>query len=106
MAKVAGGEVMYDQRLFNQDQGMGSGFGAEDSYGVYDKALFADRSGAGALYRCEQGWGRARGRGRCTGGNRGVWQGGSGAAVQGFYVGTGALYRCEQWRVRCGRGRW
>lgn len=42
---------MYDQRLFNQDQGMTSGFGADDSYGVYDKALFADRSAAGALYR-------------------------------------------------------
>ncbi len=51
MAKVGGGEVMYDQRLFNQDQGMASGFGAEDSYGVYDKALFADRTAAGALYR-------------------------------------------------------
>ena len=51
MAKVSGGEVMYDQRLFNQDQGMTSGFGAEDSYGVYDKALFTDRSAAGALYR-------------------------------------------------------
>lgn len=51
MAKVTGGEVMYDQRLFNQDQGMASGFGAEDSYGVYDKALFADRTAAGGLYR-------------------------------------------------------
>ena len=51
MVKVTGGEVMYDQRLFNQDQGMAAGFGAEDSYGVYDKALFADRSAAGALYR-------------------------------------------------------
>ena len=54
MAKVTGGEVMYDQRLFNQDQGMASGFGAEDSYGVYDKALFADRTAAGALYRPKQ----------------------------------------------------
>lgn len=43
MAKVTGGEVMYDQRLFNQDQGMGTGFGADDAYGVYDKQLFADR---------------------------------------------------------------
>jgi hypothetical protein len=32
--------------------GMGAGFGAEDSYGVYDKALFADRTAAGGLYRC------------------------------------------------------
>ncbi|KAG1679931.1 hypothetical protein FOA52_006995 [Chlamydomonas sp. UWO 241] len=51
MAKVGGGEVMYDQRLFNQDQGMNTGFGADDSYGVYDKALFTDRTAAGALYR-------------------------------------------------------
>jgi hypothetical protein len=41
MAKVNTGEVMYDQRLFNQDQGMSSGFGADDVYNVYDKALFA-----------------------------------------------------------------
>lgn len=50
MANVAGGgEVMYDQRLFNQDQGMSSGFGAEDSYTVYDRHLFADRGSN--LYR-------------------------------------------------------
>ncbi len=51
MAKVSGGEVMYDQRLFNQDQGVASGFGADDSYGLYDKALFADRTAAGGLHR-------------------------------------------------------
>lgn len=45
MAAVGGaGEVQYDQRLFNQDQGMGTGFGGDDGYNVYDKALFADRS--------------------------------------------------------------
>lgn len=54
MAKVNTGEVMYDQRLFNQDQGMSSGFGAEDSYNVFDKPLFADRSAAGGLYRPKQ----------------------------------------------------
>ncbi len=43
MANVGGGEVQYDQRLFNQDVGMGSGFGADDSYNMYDKPLFADR---------------------------------------------------------------
>jgi hypothetical protein len=43
MANVKTGEVQYDQRLFNQDQGLGSGFAADDAYGVYDKALFADR---------------------------------------------------------------
>ncbi|GLC33946.1 hypothetical protein PLESTB_000821300 [Pleodorina starrii] len=41
----AGGEVQYDQRLFNQDAGMQSGFGADDSYNMYDKPLFADRGG-------------------------------------------------------------
>ena len=43
-AKVAGGgEAMYDQRLFNQEGGMGHGLGSEDAYNLYDKALFADR---------------------------------------------------------------
>lgn len=50
MAKVNTGEVQYDQRLFNQEQGLGSGFAADDAYGVYDKALFADR-------RCERALG-------------------------------------------------
>jgi len=44
MAKVTGGEAMYDQRLFNQDTGLESGMGADDAYNLYDKALFADRS--------------------------------------------------------------
>lgn len=45
MAKVTGGEAMYDQRLFNQDTGLGGpGMGAEDSYNIYDKPLFADRA--------------------------------------------------------------
>ncbi|MCD7463183.1 hypothetical protein HAX54_050130 [Datura stramonium] len=37
-----GGEVMmYDQRLFNQDKGMGSGFATtDDAYNIYDKSLF------------------------------------------------------------------
>lgn len=35
---------MYDQRLFNQDTGVGAGGGAEDSYNIYDKPLFADRA--------------------------------------------------------------
>ena len=34
---------MYDQRLFNQEQGMGSGLASDDTYNLYDKALFADR---------------------------------------------------------------
>jgi len=44
MAKVTGGEAMYDQRLFNQDTGLASGLGDDESYNLYDKALFADRS--------------------------------------------------------------
>jgi len=45
----ATGQPMYDQRLFNQDTGVASGLGADDSYNVYDKALFADK-GSG-LYK-------------------------------------------------------
>lgn len=44
MAKVTGGEAMYDQRLFNQDKGLDSGLGGDDTYNLYDKPLFADRS--------------------------------------------------------------
>ncbi|TPX33571.1 hypothetical protein SmJEL517_g03543 [Synchytrium microbalum] len=43
-------EAMFDQRLFNQSEGIGSGFGNDDSYGIYDKALFAGGS-ASAIYR-------------------------------------------------------
>ncbi|KAL6274613.1 hypothetical protein ACE6H2_025305 [Prunus campanulata] len=34
-----GGEVMYDQRLFNQEKGMESGLATDDQYNVYDKGL-------------------------------------------------------------------
>lgn len=34
-------DSMFDQRLFNQDQGMQAGFGSEDAYTVYSKPLFA-----------------------------------------------------------------
>lgn len=50
-------EAMYDQRLFNQDQGLDSGFNADDSYNTYSKPLFADRSDVN-LYRVRAG-GRA-----------------------------------------------
>lgn len=49
-ANVRGGETQYDSRLFNRDQGIGSGFTGDDAYNVYDKALFADRS-AMSMYR-------------------------------------------------------
>lgn len=52
-AKVAGtGEAMYDQRLFNQDGGMGHGLSTDDAYNLYDKQLFADRSSTG-LHRAK-----------------------------------------------------
>lgn len=41
---------MYDQRLFNQTAGLGSGFGHEEDYNLYDKPLFADRTAA-SIYK-------------------------------------------------------
>jgi|APGre2960657444_1045066.scaffolds.fasta_scaffold11751_2 SNW domain-containing protein 1 len=38
-----GGEALYDQRLFNQSQGLDSGFGADDGYNTFTKPLFTDR---------------------------------------------------------------
>ncbi|PIA51454.1 hypothetical protein AQUCO_01100354v1 [Aquilegia coerulea] len=46
-----GGEVMYDQRLFNQEKGMDSGFATDDQYNVYDKGLFTAQSTLSSLYR-------------------------------------------------------
>ncbi|KAJ3093320.1 SNW domain-containing protein 1, partial [Physocladia obscura] len=43
-------ESQFDQRLFNQSSGMSSGFGAEDTYNLYDKPLFSGSSAA-AIYR-------------------------------------------------------
>ncbi|XP_020578545.1 SNW/SKI-interacting protein [Phalaenopsis equestris] len=44
-------EVMYDQRLFNQDKGMESGFNADDQYNIYDKGLFTAQPTLSTLYR-------------------------------------------------------
>ena len=33
-------ESMFDQRLFNQSEGLSTGFGADDEYNIYDKPLF------------------------------------------------------------------
>jgi hypothetical protein len=38
---TAAKESQFDDRLFNKDAGIGSGFGAADSYSIYDKKLFA-----------------------------------------------------------------
>ncbi|XP_040376460.1 SNW/SKI-interacting protein A [Oryza brachyantha] len=46
-----GGEVMYDQRLFNQDKGMDSGFAADDQYNIYSKGLFTAQPTLSTLYR-------------------------------------------------------
>ncbi|RLN09668.1 SNW/SKI-interacting protein [Panicum miliaceum] len=46
-----GGEVMYDQRLFNQDKGMDSGFATDDQYNIYTKGLFTAQSTMSTLYR-------------------------------------------------------
>ncbi|KAG2313466.1 hypothetical protein Bca52824_025023 [Brassica carinata] len=46
-----GGEVTYDQRLFNQEKGMGSGFATDDQYNVYDKGLFSAQPTLSTLYK-------------------------------------------------------
>ncbi|OMO82679.1 hypothetical protein CCACVL1_11815 [Corchorus capsularis] len=47
-----GGEVMkYDQRLFNQEKGMDSGFAIDDQYNIYDKGLFIAQPTLSTLYR-------------------------------------------------------
>jgi len=42
--KTGGDDQMYDQRLFNQESGMESGFGADDAYSLYDKPLMKGSS--------------------------------------------------------------
>jgi SNW domain-containing protein 1 len=44
------GEALFDQRLFNQTAGLGSGFGHEEDYNLYDKPLFTDRTAA-SIYK-------------------------------------------------------
>ena len=44
------GEAMFDQRLFNQTAGIGTGFGHDADYNLYDKPLFADRTAA-SIYK-------------------------------------------------------
>ncbi|KAF9589451.1 hypothetical protein IFM89_023866 [Coptis chinensis] len=46
-----GGEVMYDQRLFNQEKGMDSGFAADDQYNVYGKKLCTAKSTFDSIYK-------------------------------------------------------
>ncbi|KAI8393998.1 SKIP/SNW domain-containing protein [Radiomyces spectabilis] len=42
-------ESMYDARLFNQSEGIGSGFKDDESYSLYDKPLFSQTSSS--IYR-------------------------------------------------------
>jgi SNW domain-containing protein 1 len=47
-----GTEVMCDERLFNKDKGMSSGFATDDDqYNVYDKVLFTAQPTLSTLYR-------------------------------------------------------
>ncbi|KAI0229040.1 mRNA splicing protein [Massospora cicadina] len=43
-------ESMFDSRLFNQSEGINSGFRDEEAYSIYDKALF-NGSSANMIYR-------------------------------------------------------
>ncbi|KAF2073476.1 hypothetical protein CYY_005224 [Polysphondylium violaceum] len=43
-------DSIYDQRLFNQNENMSSGFGADDSYNVYSKPLFGGQV-SNSIYR-------------------------------------------------------
>ena len=43
-------DVMFDQRLFNQTSGLGTGFADDEDYNLYDKPLFTDRTAA-SIYK-------------------------------------------------------
>ncbi|GJX67909.1 zinc knuckle CX2CX4HX4C containing protein [Tanacetum coccineum] len=48
---LVGGEVMYDQRLFNHEKGMKSNFITNDQYNAYDKAqAISEAQGQSAIY--------------------------------------------------------
>jgi SNW domain-containing protein 1 len=47
---TASRESMFDSRLFNQTEGLNSGFKGDDAYDLYDKPLFANRSAVN-IYR-------------------------------------------------------
>jgi len=44
-------DSMFDARLFNQSEGLNSGFGAADSYDVYDKPLFNAAATSASIYK-------------------------------------------------------
>lgn len=43
-------DVMFDQRLFNQNAGVTAGFGSDDDNDLFDKPLFNDRSEVNNIY--------------------------------------------------------
>ena len=49
------GEVQFDQRLFNQSQGVSSGFGEDDDYAVYDKPWRLNAAIPQTIYRPRAG---------------------------------------------------
>ena len=50
-ASSSKGELQFDQRLFNQNKGMDSGFGDDDAYNVYDKPWRQDKDIGNSIYR-------------------------------------------------------
>lgn len=52
---VVGAEAQFDQRLFNQAQGLGHGYGDDEAYNVYDKPWRDGGSLANHLYRPSKG---------------------------------------------------
>eukprot|EP01090_Pellita_catalonica_P003536 TRINITY_DN13204_c0_g1_i1.p1 TRINITY_DN13204_c0_g1~~TRINITY_DN13204_c0_g1_i1.p1 ORF type:complete len:639 (+),score=134.32 TRINITY_DN13204_c0_g1_i1:36-1952(+) len=54
-------DTLFDQRLFNQDQGISAGFGNDDAYNIYDKPLF-EGSSANTLFRPRTGDGDVYGQ--------------------------------------------
>jgi len=48
--QTSSSETIYDQRLFNQTEGLDSGYANDEAYNIYDKALFKGTS-ASILYR-------------------------------------------------------
>ena len=48
---TASKDSMFDARLYNQSTGASAGIGADDSYNVYDKPLFAAQEAAQSIYR-------------------------------------------------------
>jgi SNW domain-containing protein 1 len=55
------GEATYDNRLFNQSEGISSGFGADDSYDAYSKPMFDQSAARSAIYRPKADEGAAYG---------------------------------------------